>query len=90
MKEQQEFDTFEKYYEVVIGNVSHSILPDRLYDYSERRIVEIVQRMYYFDIPYKKAAVLIETFFAQFEGLILLPSNDDNFNWNTDNFGGAV
>lgn len=85
----KEFETFEEYYEVVISNVSHTVLPDSIYNYSEQRITEIVQRMYRFDIPFKKAAVLLETFFDQFVGMIVVPTNktyDDDYNYFTDNF----
>ena len=90
----KEFENFEEYYEVVIANVSHSILPDKLYNYAEQRIVEVVQRMYRYDIPFKKAAVLLETFFDQFVGMIVVPSNrtidEDDFDYFNDNFNGAI
>lgn len=85
----EEFNSFEDYYEVVLGNVSHSILPDRLYNYSEQRIVEIVQRMFRFKIPYKQAAVILETFFHQFVGMLIVPTSTD-YDYFNDDFNGAI
>jgi len=88
----KQFETFDEYYDVVLGNVSHSVIPDKIYYYSQQRIEEVVRKMYRFDIPYKKASVLLETFFDQFVGMISVPTNridvgdDTDFNYYEDNF----
>lgn len=77
-------ETFDEYFEQVVGNIHPNIIPDKLFFYAENRIREICYKLFRLDIDYKKAAVIIETVFNQLNGMIILPRSEDYEYLNDD------
>ena len=69
------YNEFDEYFEVVLDNVSDSILTDEIWNQHFSSIQELIHDLHYIQIPPAKAVRIIESVFSNF-GNKLIQGND--------------
>lgn len=69
----RKIENFEEYLDAVVANQSYSNLSNRLHHYAQYKIEEVVRTLYRFDIDYKKASVILESFLKNFKLMLHIP-----------------